>query len=76
MKKVPKFVWSVLACVVCIVVTAAVCLLYADKNASSDKYLEIIQIINDNFYREQELTALEDASASAMIASLGDQASD
>ena len=27
MRKVPKIVWSILACVVCIVATAAVCLL-------------------------------------------------
>ena len=75
MKKVPGFVWSLLACVVCIVATAAVCLLAGDKGGSSDKYLEILHIINTTFYKEQDLTPMEDASAKAMVDALGDQAS-
>ena len=72
MKRVPRFVWTVAACLVCIVVTAVACLLAADKGASSDKYLEIIKVINDNFYEEREVTDLEDASARAMLSSLED----
>ncbi len=72
MRKVPKFVWTILACLLCVVVTAGVCLLTADRGASSDKYLEIIKIIGENYYGEQDVAKLEDASADAMLASLGD----
>ena len=68
MRKVPKFVWSLLACVVCIVATAAVCLLTADQGSSSDKYLEILSIINNDYYKEVDISGMEDASASAMVA--------
>ena len=33
MKRVPKIVWSLLACVICIVVTAAACLILADSGS-------------------------------------------
>ena len=69
MRKVPKFVWTILACLLCVVVTAGVCLLTADRGASSDKYLEIIKIIGENYYGEQDVAKLEDASADAMLAS-------
>jgi len=72
MKRVPRFVWTIAACLVCIVITAVACLLSADKGASSDKYLEIIKVINENFYEEREVADLEDASARAMLASLED----
>lgn len=75
MKKVPGFVWSVLACVLCVVVTAAVCLLAADNGTTSDKYLEILHIIESTYYHEPDLTSLEDASAKAMVAALNDDAS-
>lgn len=75
MKKVPGFVWSLLACVLCVVVTAAVCLLAADNGATSDKYQEILRIIESDYYREEELTPLEDAAAKAMVAALNDDAS-
>lgn len=75
MKKVPGFVWSLLACVLCVVVTAAVCLLVADNGTTSDKYLEILHIIESSYYREQDLTSLEDAAAKAMVAALHDDAS-
>ena len=75
MRKVPKIVWSILACVICIVATAAVCLLTADKGNTSDKYLEILSIINNDYYKEVELTGMEDASAAAMVAALGDEGS-
>ena len=75
MKRVPKIVWSLLACVVCIVATAAVCLLTADKGSTSDKYLEILNIINSDYYKEVELTGMEDASAAAMVSALGDESS-
>ena len=70
MRKVPGFVWSILACVICIVVTASVCFLASDKGSSSDKYLEILNIISSSFYTEKDLAVLEDASAAAMVASL------
>ena len=63
MRKVPGFVWTLLACVICVVATAAVCLVSADKGSTSDKYLEILNIIDSTFYREQESAPLEDASA-------------
>lgn len=72
MKKIPKFLWAVFACIICIIVTAAACLILSDKGASSDKYLEIIKIINSNYYTEKELVNIEDASAAAMISSLQD----
>ena len=75
MRKVPKIVWSILACVVCIVATAAVCLLNADKGNTSDKYLEILSIINNDYYKEVDMTGMEDASAAAMVAALGDEGS-
>jgi len=75
MKKVPGFVWSLLACVICIVATAAVCLFAADKGTSSDKYLEILKIVDTTYYKEQDLTPLEDASAAAMVSALNDEAS-
>ena len=75
MKKVPRFVWSLLACLVCIVITAAVCMVIADKGDSSDKYLEVLGIVNDNFYETREITGMADASAKAMVASLGDPSS-
>ena len=58
MRKVPKFVWSLLACVVCIVATAAVCLLTADQGSSSDKYLEILSIINNDYYKEVDISGM------------------
>lgn len=75
MKKVPGIIWSLLACVICIVATAAVCLLSADKGSTSDKYLEILRIIDTTYYKEQDLSVMEDASASAMVSSLQDGAS-
>ncbi len=75
MRKVPGFVWSILACVICIVVTASVCILASDKGGSSDKYLEILNIISSSFYTEKDLTVLEDSSAAAMVASLEDDGS-
>lgn len=75
MKKVPKFVWTVLACLICIVVTAGACLLLSGSGASSDKYLEVIDIIANNFYESRDTSALEDASARAMVESLGDPSS-
>ena len=51
MKKVPGFISSLLACVICIVATAAACLLAADKGTSSDKYLEILKIIDSTYYK-------------------------
>ena len=60
---------------ICIVVTAAACLILADSGASSDKYMEVIRVIETTFYQPKDTSSLEDASASAMVASLGDPAS-
>ena len=49
MKRVPKIVWSLLACVICIDVTAAACLVLADSGAASDKYMEGIRVIAATF---------------------------
>ncbi len=75
MKKIPGFVWSLLACLVCILVTAAACMVLLDKKASSDKYLEVIDIVENSFYKETETTGMADASAKAMISALGDPSS-
>ena len=75
MRKVPKIVWSLLACVVCIAATAAVCLMREDRGSSSDKYLEVLGIINESYYKEVDLSGMEDASAKAMVAALGDESS-
>ena len=54
MKRVPKIVWSLLACVICIVVTAAACLILADSGASSDKYMGVIRVFETTFYRPMD----------------------
>ncbi len=72
MKKVPQFVWTLLLCLLCIVVTAACCLLVGDRGATSDKYQEVISAIINNSVDASEVTALEDAASTAMVASLGD----
>ena len=59
MKRVPKIVWSLLACVICIVVTAAACLILADSGASSDKYMEVIRVIETTFYQPKDTSSLE-----------------
>ena len=71
MKKVPKFLWAVLACIICIVGTAIACRIMGDNGNSSDKYLEILNIIQKNYYEETSLESVEDASAAAMLESLG-----
>lgn len=58
MKRVPKIVWSLLACVICIVVTAAACLILADSGASSDKYMEVIRVIKTTFYQPKDTSSL------------------
>ena len=73
MKRVPKFVWSLLACMICIVATAVVCLVFLDRGTTSDKYMEVLGIIESTYYKEQEVSELETASARAMVASLGDE---
>ncbi len=75
MRRVPKIVWSVLACLVCIVITAAACMVRFSRGNSSDKYLEVLQIIQDNFYEERDVSGISDASAKAMVASLEDPSS-
>jgi carboxyl-terminal processing protease len=75
MRKVPGIVWTLLACVICVAATAAVCLFSTDKGGSSDKYLQILNIIETTFYREQDTSPLEDSSAAAMVASLEDKGS-
>ncbi len=75
MKQVPKIVWSLLACVVCIIVTAVLCLVVTTKRASSDKYLEVMDIIEREYYEERDTSGIEDASAKAMVESLNDPAS-
>lgn len=72
MNRVPRFVWTLLLCLTCTVVTAACCLLLGDKGATSDKYLEIIRVLEDNSVDAVEVSTLENASAEAMVASLGD----
>ncbi len=72
MNKVPRFVWTLLLCVFCVVVTAACCLLIGDKGATSDKYLEVIKVLQENSVNTVDVTALEDSASSAMVASLGD----
>ena len=72
MRKVPKFVWAVFACLLCIVITAGVCLLRGNSTTSSDKYGEVIKVLQANFYTVPDTTHLEDASASAMVAALDD----
>ena len=72
MNKVPRIVWTLLACVFCIVVTAACCLLIGDNSITSDKYLEVIQALEDNSVYEIDAVSLQDASASAIVSSLDD----
>ncbi len=72
MNKVPRFVWTLLLCLICIVVTAACCLLIGDDSASSDKYLEIISVLEDNAVDGADVAALENAAASAMVSTLND----
>ena len=46
--KVPGFVITLLLCLLCTVVTAACCLLMDDDGATSDKYLSVINILQEN----------------------------
>jgi len=72
MNRVPRFVWILLLCLVCVVVTAACCLMLGDKNATSDKYQEVINNIRNNSVDAPEVAVLEDAASQAMVASLND----
>ena len=72
MNKVPRFVWTLLLCLVCVVVTAACCLMIGDDTATSDKYLEVISTIQSNSVSAPEVAALEDAASKAMVATLQD----
>lgn len=72
MNKVPRFVWTLLLCLVCVVVTAACCLMIGSDKATSDKYQEVITSIQNNSVDAAEAVELEDAAAQAMVASLND----
>lgn len=72
MNKVPRFVWTLLLCLVCVVVTAACCLMIGDDTATSDKYLEVISTIQSNSVSAPEVAALEDAASQAMVKTLQD----
>lgn len=71
-KKVPHFVVTLICCLVCVVATAAATLVIGDKGATSDKYLEIIKILQEDSIGDVEAKELEDSSASAMVATLND----
>jgi len=75
MRRIPRFVWWLLSCLVCIIVTAAASMVLMDKSASSDKYLEIIDIVENEYYKEADVSGMEDASAKALIAALEDPSS-
>lgn len=72
MNKVPRFVWTLLLCLVCIVTTAACCIIIGDKGAASDKYQEVINSIVNNSVNATEISRLEDAASQAIVASLED----
>ncbi len=72
MKQVPRFVWTLLLCLTCIVVTAACCLLMGDRGATSDKYQEVISTIQSNSVNAKGVEELESAASMAMVGSLGD----
>ena len=75
MKRVPRIVWSILACVVCIVITAVACMVRFNQGSTSDKYLEVLKIIQESFYEERDVSQVADASAKAMVGSLNDPSS-
>ena len=70
--KVPRFVWTLLLCLLCTVVTAACCLLMDKDSNTSDKYLEVINVLQDNSISETDVAALENAAARAIVDSLED----
>lgn len=72
MNKVPRFVWILLLCLVCIVVTAACCLTIGNDAATSDKYQEVISTIQSNSVNAPDVAALENAASQAMVATLED----
>lgn len=75
MRRIPRFVWELLSCLVCIIVTAVACMVLMDKSASSDKYLEVINIVENGYYKEVDISGMEDSSAKAMIDALDDPSS-
>ncbi|MBR6208773.1 MAG: hypothetical protein IKQ69_07220 [Oscillospiraceae bacterium] len=75
MRRIPRFVWTLLSCLVCIIVTAVACLVLMDRSASSDKYLEVIGIVENEYFKETDVSGMADASAKAMVAELGDPSS-
>lgn len=72
MNKVPQYVVTVILCLVCVVGTAAVCLMNGDKTATSDKYQEVISSIQNNSVSVTDPSVLENAASQAMVASLND----
>ena len=70
--KVPGFVITLLLCLLCTVVTAACCLLMDDDGATSDKYLSVINILQENSIVDTDVVKLEDAAARAIVDSLED----
>ena len=75
MRRIPRFVWTLLSCLVCIIVTAVAGLVLMDRSASSDKYLEVIGIVENEYFKETDVYGMADASAKAMVAELGDPSS-
>ncbi|MBR4578304.1 MAG: hypothetical protein IKO22_01680 [Oscillospiraceae bacterium] len=75
MRRIPRFVWTLLSCLVCIIVTAVAGLVLMDRSASSDKYLEVIGIVENEYFKETDVSGMADASAKAMVAELGDPSS-
>lgn len=75
MRRIPRFVWELLSCLVCVIVTAVACMVLMDKSASSDKYLEVIKIVETGYYKDADISGMEDASAKAMVDALADPSS-
>ncbi len=73
MKKIPKPLVTVIACLCCIAVTASVCLLSFRRSGDYSKYEEIQGVIDRYYIGEVDGAAVEDAVSRAFISALGDR---
>jgi carboxyl-terminal processing protease len=73
LKKYPKLTAAVIACVCCIAVTAAVCLLGFRERGDYAKYEEIQSIIRQHYIGEVDEAAMDDAVSRAYVSALNDR---
>ncbi len=73
MKKYPKLTAAVIACVLCIAATAAVCLLGFRDRGDYAKYEEIQRVIRQYYIGDVDEAAIDDAVSRAYVSALSDR---